>query len=341
MLYNILDYLGANELAKRLHISKSFLQWFAAINPDIVYSLLGSSALVRFVYDLTNVINIPLALHFMDDWPSVLYRNGLLASVVRKRLITELNTLVSKATLTMAISDQMSIEFEGRYQRHFSTFHNALDLNLWRSHARTSWDLSNPIEVLYTGRIGIANQYSLIDVAYAISSLNQDGLNIRFTIVTQNINHPAVDILRKILCVSIIPPIPHEMIPSRLAAADILVLPLDFGGAEEIYAKYSMPTKSVEYMASGVPIVIYAPSDHAVSNYANSEGWAIVVGEKSPRSLKDAFLNLANNLDLRSKLAHRAILISRKNHNISLISEIFRENLATASIQRQPTSFPS
>jgi glycosyltransferase involved in cell wall biosynthesis len=337
LLYAALDLAGAQDELHGLRLSPPFLEWVNAYQPEIIYTLLGSLSLVRFVRDLSATLRIPAALHFMDDWPSVIYRHGLMAPMLRRKLNRELRLLVNGASAAMAISDPMSAEYSRRYGRTFLTFHNALDPDDWLATSRTSWETGSPIEILYAGRIGIANESSITDVASSVELLADGGLDIRLSVLTSDVACPVADTLREMRCVDLIPAVPHPAVPARLAAADILILPLDFGDAEQRFARYSMPTKTVEYMASGTPVVVYAPEDHAVSRYAASGEWGLVVGSRDTSALADTFLSLVKNISLREELGRRAMGLALANHDAGTIRDRFRETLISAAY---PTGFP-
>jgi glycosyltransferase involved in cell wall biosynthesis len=325
---------GANDLLQGLYLSDSFRAWVAAYQPDVIYSQLSSLRLVRLVEALARRTGVPVALHFMDDWPSTLYRRGLLAPILRSRLKDELRALIERAAVVMAISDDMALEFSARYGRAFQVFHNALELREWESARRTSWETGRPFEVLYAGRIGTANEASLLEVASAVGSLADSGVSIRLTVLTPDCASPVAQALRRSAHVTIAPAIAHREIPARLAAADLLVLPLDFKGQGLEFARFSMPTKTVEYMASGTPTLVYAPAQNAVSRYAASEGWAWVVGRRDAGELVEGLRLMAESVEIREHLARTSVEMARTRHDASAVREAFRSALQSAAAAR-------
>jgi len=330
----VLSATGAQELLRGLHLSDRFRQWLAEYQPDVIYTQLSSLRLVRLAKELLQDTGVPLVIHFMDDWPSTVYRRTLLGPILRSRLLPELEELIHQAAVLMAISDEMSREFEKRYGRGFHTYHNAVDLGEWKQARRTSWEAREPLEVLYAGRIGTVNISSLLDVAQAVESLTQSGLGVRLTILSQDAGSPSASPLKGLPHVDVLPAIPHAGIPARLAAADILVLPLDFGEKAERFARFSMPSKTSEYMASGTPTVVYAPARNAVSRYATAEGWGRVVGKRSTRELTVALRSLAESAQERERLGRRAADLAFAHHDAHVVGEAFRRDLESAAATR-------
>lgn len=325
--YGALRLTGADDLLRGLHLSDSFLGWVADYRPDVIYSQLASLGLVRVVGDLARETRIPVALHFMDDWPTTLYRGGLLGGHVRRRLGRELGWLLDQAALLMVISDDMARAFAGRYGHDFLAFHNALDLEEWAATRRTSWAPGHPFEILYAGKIGMSNEASLLDVARATEALAGSGMDLRLAVLTPDVTHPAAARLHNFAHVGVLPAIPHAEIPARLARADLLVLPLDFGKRAEDYARFSMPTKTVEYMASGTPTLVYAPAGNAVSRYAATQQWGYVVGRSSGADLTAGLRLLAENAGERERLAQRSVELALTHHDAGPVRDAFRTAL--------------
>jgi glycosyltransferase involved in cell wall biosynthesis len=323
-----------DNLLRGLHLSDPFLAWVAEFRPDVIYSPLSLLRLVGLVGELVQETDIPLALHFLDDWPSTLHQRGPMAPILRRRLGTELRALIERAAVLMAISDDMSREFETRYGRPFQTFHNALELGAWGPTRRTTWEVGGTLEVLYAGGLGVANQTSMLDVAEAIERLAATAMGIRFTVLTPDLTHPVAQALRQFAHVDLSPGIPHRDMPARLAAADLLVLPLDLEGQNVQFTRFSMPTKTVEYMASGTPTLVYAPAEHAVSRYATTEGWAWVVGRRDPQALADGFRVLAESAEKREHLARRAMELALERHDAQAVRARFRGALESAAASR-------
>jgi glycosyltransferase involved in cell wall biosynthesis len=320
-----------DNLLRGLHLSDSFLAWVEKFRPDVIYSPLSLLRLVGLVGELVQETDIPLALHFLDDWPSTLHQRGLMAPILKRRLGTHLGALIERAAVLMAISDDMSREFEARYGRAFQTFHNALELGAWGPTRRTTWEVGDALEVLYAGGLGVANQASILDVAQAIERLATAGMGIRLTVLTPDLAHPVAQALRHFAHVDLSPGIRHRDMPARLAAADLLVLPLDLEGQNVQFTRFSMPTKTVEYMASGTPTLVYAPAEHAVSRYAATEGWAWVVGRREPQALADGFRALAESADRRERLARRAVELALARHDAEVARRGFRGALESAA----------
>jgi len=326
-----LRLLGVQEILRRWHTSSQLLDWIEAFRPDILYTQLSDLNLMRLVGQILRIMPIPLVLHFMDDWPATMYRQGLLSVLVRSTANRHLLQLVQSAAVCMGISEFMCKVYSQRYGREFHPFHNIIEWELWEPRARKQWSAGSPFTLLYRGRIGTANSQSVMDIADAVRILQSSGKKVQFAIFTPDLQvatklglmeHPAVTLLSAV---------PYAELPAALSTADVLVLPLDFDPRSRAFAQYSMPTKVPEYMACGVPVLVYAPARHAVSLYAKEKRWGYVITRRDIQSLQSAILRLMDDQALRTSLGTTAKSVARENHDAGRVRERFRQLLASAA----------
>ena len=75
--------------------------------------------------------------------------------------------------------------------------------------------------------------------------------------------------------------------------ADILFLPLSFKNCSPEEVKTVFSTKTLDYLTSGVPVLVYSPATCHHSLSAKSHGWGCVVDADNPRLLAAAIRDLA------------------------------------------------
>ena len=88
--------------------------------------------------------------------------------------------------------------------------------------------------------------------------------------------------------------------------ADLLYLPLAFETPWQDEIRTVFPTKAVEYMVSGTPILLHGPADSFTVKDAREHGWALVVDTKDPEALWDGIRRLLADRPLREKLVENA-----------------------------------
>lgn len=330
-VYGGARWLGGSDAVKRFTCSPRLLKWTQDVRPDLVYAQVATLGLIRLVAQLVDKVAVPLVLHIMDDWPSTAYDHGLLAAHLRGAADREFRRLIELSEATLAISKRMADEYECRYGRAWGVFHNPVDIQRWAKTRRTDWQPRGSFRLIYAGRVGLGIGPSLVDVCRAVESLRQRGMDVRLEVYTPNEAETGSLGLAAIDGVELHGAIGDPQMPAMLAGADLLVLPYDFHGRAAKFACLSFPTKAPAYMATGVPVLVHAPPEHALSLDASERGWAYVVDEPDVGRVADAIERLASDEILRRRLAERAVETSESVHDARIVRERFRSTLAAAA----------
>jgi glycosyltransferase involved in cell wall biosynthesis len=111
------------------------------------------------------------------------------------------------------------------------------------------------------------------------------------------------------------------------AASDVLIICYDFDSESFRQARFSMPSKLPECMASGTPILVYGPAGLPVVEYARREGWGKVVDSPDPVALQCALRELMDSIILREQLGEKAKRLAVEMHDAKMVSERFRSIL--------------
>lgn len=324
--FTALHFFGLYHLLYRYTISDQFKAWVLEFKPDFIYSQLSSRDLIDFTNQLVDLTGASLAIHIMDDWPSTISRNGLFRKYWRIKIDGEFRALLNRADVLLSISEGMSLEYKKRYKKEFAPFHNPIEVESWSSFSKKELnvDLSN-VKILYAGRIGLGTSDSIIDIAKAIEEMNKGGHKISFQIQTTTSASPILDKLKSISCVRFNPMVDYSAIPQIFSSADILVMPIDFSKKGIDFLKFSMPTKASEYMMSGSPILLYADKKVSLYDHARKYEWAYTVSERNIESLKVAIIELATNMELRTKLSNTALNFAKTKLNSTFVREEFHK----------------
>jgi hypothetical protein len=99
-----------------------------------------------------------------------------------------------------------------------------------------------------------------------------------------------------------------------MQSADLLYLPLPFGASEASFVRYSLSTKMVTYLGSGIPILYHGPADAAAARLLADNGAAHCVVLPSVAALR-TFFSREPQMDTEVaaaalRLAHSRFLLS-------------------------------
>ena len=91
------------------------------------------------------------------------------------------------------------------------------------------------------------------------------------------------------------------------ARSTVLFLPLAFESSLPLMIRHNFPTKAMDYLRSGRPILVHAPADSYLAWLAKNEGFALVVDRPDAEELAAAIDRLATDRQLQEDLVAKAL----------------------------------
>ena len=314
-------------MPETVEISTALDTWIREYRPQVLYTILGSNAMMDLAMRLGDRYELPIVVHIMDDWVSVLYRGGVFSFLQRMRKERLMRRVVREAAVRMAICDDMASAYESRYGYPFVAFQNTIEVARWDCMAKVDLVPKRPVRVAYIGSIlPFAQLDSLVDCCKAIQLMSRDGIAIRLDIYS-----PAflAEQYRDRLVVGGAVAL-HETLSDdleffgTLRDADVLLLPVNFDAYTVEYIRYSMPTKVPAYLSIGTPILAYGPAEVAQIAYARRAGWALAVTERGVEHVRRGLEKLVDDIPLRQQLSAQARQTARERHDASTVRRDFQ-----------------
>lgn len=119
------------------------------------------------------------------------------------------------------------------------------------------------------------------------------------------------------------PAMPPDEFRLRLARADALFLGLSLDCAHPEIVRTGTPARLVDSMASGRPVLIHAPADSHVAEYARSEDFAEVVDVADEEALLAGLRRVLENGELTAARTQRALRLVRERHDATQVGARF------------------
>lgn len=329
--YVVLKRAGIINSNYMLRTSENLITWIKEFNPDVIYAQPFNYRDMVFTLQVIRATGIPLAVHIMDDSVSFSNKPNLLYFFWKKKIQNTFAHLVKVAKIHLSISDAMSAEYLRRYNKKFVPFRNPIDLDAWLPYIKTDWSMKDEVKIIYTGRLAEPNIHALKQFCKAVERVRNSGIPVKLHIFSIDYV-PGVEIqVGQYQSVEFHKAVPFKEIPALLTQYDIALLPFDFNKKGRKYAKYSISTKTSEYMISGVPIFLYAPEDIAITKYATDHECMFVNSSDNPDDLVNDLKLLATNENLRSRLAKKSIAVAKNDSDSSSVRRQFLEALKMES----------
>ncbi|HEX8252452.1 MAG TPA: glycosyltransferase, partial [Thermoanaerobaculia bacterium] len=126
--------------------------------------------------------------------------------------------------------------------------------------------------------------------------------------------------------VTVLPFADEAQVQRDIEQADLLYMPIPFGDEHTNFARYSLSTKMVTYVGSGVPILYHGPSTSAAFELLNRSGAAIPVTTLAPEAIAAALADA--NPEKRFTVASNALDLARRDFMLSRQTERFCGGIA-------------
>jgi glycosyltransferase involved in cell wall biosynthesis len=155
--------------------------------------------------------------------------------------------------------------------------------------------------IAYTGQVYAAQLDAVARLVDALESppLDEWRLHIHGSVA------PPADFVRQARVVSH-PASDAAAIRAIQRKADILFIPLAFASPYPTLINAALPTKTVEYLDSGRPILVHAPPGSYLADFTRRTGFAELVDQPAPELIATAIQRLAGDAALRQELVERA-----------------------------------
>jgi glycosyltransferase involved in cell wall biosynthesis len=108
---------------------------------------------------------------------------------------------------------------------------------------------------------------------------------------------------------------------SDLESADVVYQPLSLAHENQAMSAYSLSTKMITYLGSGLPILFHGPPDSAAGKLLARNNAAIVCGLNDPHQLAQALMRLVDTE--RDQVVSSALKLARRQFRLSDVRESF------------------
>ncbi|MDA7665924.1 glycosyltransferase, partial [Verrucomicrobia bacterium] len=105
-----------------------------------------------------------------------------------------------------------------------------------------------------------------------------------------------------------------EQSKKLIRKADLLFLPLSFNNCSTHEVRTVYATKTLDYLKSGTPILVFSPPESFHSMDASCKGWGYVVDKDDPEFLAQSIIKVLQNEPLKRNLVLKAQDEAKNRH---------------------------
>jgi FkbM family methyltransferase len=297
-------------------------------DPQVVYyRAVDNDTVHKFAERAARELTRPLVVHIMDDWPARLQSQSPQRYAEFDRSLRE---LLHKASVRLAIGDDMADVFGQRYGVPFRSLANAVDPASFPPRRRVR-KASDDFVIRYTGALAEDMTFaSVAEIAHAVEALPEH-LNARLVIHTRPPwSQAAQKAFAQLRRVSVVDQIDAASYYAVLQDADALLIAYNFDEASRTYVGLSMANKMPEYLATGTPVIAYGPADASTIRYLGRQDAALVITQRS--ALLTQLQSLITDEARMRQIGDAGRDIAFRRHSVWDIAAKFRQAIATAGV---------
>lgn len=228
--------------------------------------------------------------------------------------------LFRNAEKIFVMSEALQAYYQKKYKREIFIVRNSIPIKGLKPEMH--FNLREPYKIIFTGTVDWPQIGAIKDLIKAIEKIHE--FKIQLWLYTPHsrkfLSKYGIFESKKVIFAQ---GLPQDM-PQIQKSADILFVPLSFKTKFPLLINTSSPGKTYDYLISGRPILVHAPSDSYSTWYAKKHGFALVVDKEDIEELKKAVVNLVRNKDLVETLVDRAWRTAVLNHDAHKTAKFFK-----------------
>jgi hypothetical protein len=309
---------------RRLH-EKRLKALLNEIKPDVVFmpvfNCFYPHKVLKFVKKYTNAG--VLLFHADDNYTLKQFELSPVYWIYRFILRKWVRKSVKISDVNYAISNIQKEEYEKSFKREIKLLTKGLDFSKGPEYKN---EYNQPLQIVYTGNIGVNRWKSLGIIASTLKKINADGVKAQMKIYTAT---PLTDKMEKALNIEGSSQIMGYVDSSKIAEiqsnADVLVHVEAKDLRNKLLVRQSFSTKIIDYFKSCRPILAVGPKDVASIDHLIKNDCAIVADNKD-----DLYKELVSMLDDQTVLnifVEKAYECGKKDHDVSMINKMLRNDM--------------
>jgi glycosyltransferase involved in cell wall biosynthesis len=290
------------------------LYWVARTRPRVIFAVYPEIEFLCFATAVARIAKLPLKLYLLDLIPFVEERSvkGFFFRLFKRQAF-------SYASGVATISDGLSDFYARELRQPCAIIRHILPPLSERAEERNEGNL------FLGGGIYAINLQSSLRVARAALSLQK---KMVYTNRDFSRQLSASGLVSSLFCEQAYGT--DADYQQALCDSDVLVLVLDWeeeSGSTRAALETIFPTRTMEYLQAGVPILVHCPADFFLARFFSEHGCGVVVSERSEAKLARVIEELTADRLLRDRIVGQAKLTARMfaPENVSSAAKQFVE----------------
>lgn len=324
-IFNYIHTLASSYKATLPYKYSDQLELFVAdFKPDVIYSPLGSIAIMNITCKLSNKFKVPIVPHFMDDWIHTIYEDDALLFWPRWKKKRLLKRTFRNILTGIVISDKMGHEYETEYRKKFHSLMNCVAVPELNENQRFI-NVNKKVIFSYFGGLHLLRWQTLKVFFESIEKhANLLSQHLEFRIYTTDGDRNKYEKeFSHLPSVVFFDRVSQGELFGEMIKSNYLIHVESFDKKIKRYTRLSISTKIPEYLAAQKPIIAIGPADVASIEYLRENNCAHIISDLDDMTLSSS-LNKINSATINETLLQNSLQLFLKNHDTKVQHHLLR-----------------
>jgi len=309
-------FVPATQMWNYLRLGRILFEGRRIIREKGIEAIYSSTCNIEFnmaAYRLAKEFGLPLFFHEMDDWLSVN------PQPLNRWKLPERVASLKFADQVWAVSPAMVRGHKSKYGVDCQYLHHILDSQACREKASAVAPPDDRIRIIYTGSINRMFQSTMeVFCRWLNAGVEIDGKPVEMLIY--NPNEPTPYLGPAVHWGGFVP---MEEVPSVLGQAHVATVLVSFTQDPALHEiiRTSIFTKTVDYLATGIPVLVVAPSDSGQVDYFGEA--SCTVDSLDEGRMREALERLVRDNEYREQLRQAGFALVEAQHGMGALERKF------------------
>ncbi|MBA3273632.1 MAG: hypothetical protein H0T11_07145 [Chthoniobacterales bacterium] len=262
--------------------------------------------------EVAHELGVPLFLSVHDD---LAYTAAGAASASSRE--AAMRAAWNAASARFVISDSLGEEYCRRYGQHS---YQVVTDGLTQVHVPRAVTSHARLHIYFMGLFHMAYERNLRALLDALAILKREEPALDVTVLLR-CEHVRAHVTAGEIPVKVLPFGDEAQVQRDMETADLLYMPLHFGDEHANFARYSLSTKMVTYIGSGLPILYHGPDNSAAYSLLSKHRSAITITTLAPDEIASALRGL--DPQTRHEVAANAAALAERDFMLTSQTERF------------------
>lgn len=305
------------------YYNNSLKKWISKEKPTCIFLAPGEA---KFIYDLAMKIShdykIPIITYICDEFYFIKRPKKLLGKIQLQLLQNKISKLMKNTKEIITICDELNKQYSEKFNVPAMTIMTGTNFQI----AEETKKLDKIDSITYLGNLAYKRDESILEIGKALDNLRKNqGIECKLKLYTASLDEKMKEAIKNSESIEYCGYVTGDAFVKAFHEAQMLLHIESFDEICIDRVKNSISTKIADSLASGIPLLVYAPEQIASVHYLKNNKAACVITDKE--KLEKELMLYLTKYNERIQYALNGINVARIKHDSNVNSEKVHELL--------------